>query len=129
MAREKELETEIFASDISPVSLNVATKNLTSAGFKHQISPREVAFQKTSPPRENGHMLINPPYDQRLLQKDIKGFYKEIGDMLKQQYKGRTAWIISSNMEAMKHIGLKPSKRFQLFNGPLQCKFQGYEMY
>lgn len=127
--REKELTVPILASDISPLSVSIAEQNIKSAGFDKKIQPQEISFQKRELPPEAGHLIVNPPYDQRLLHKDIEGFYKEIGDQLKQQYKGWNAWIISSNMAAMKKIGLKPSRKIQLFNGSLECKYQGYELY
>ncbi|MEL6931360.1 MAG: class I SAM-dependent RNA methyltransferase, partial [Cyanobacteria bacterium J06600_6] len=86
-------------------------------------------YQSVDIPNAPGWMLMNPPYGERLELKDILGFYKEIGDRMKQDYKGWQAWIISSNFEAMKKIGLKPLKRINLFNGPLACKFQGYDLY
>lgn len=129
LEREKELDIPIFASDISPTSLKIAEQNLLSAGFDKAVKLDKVAFQKREVPAEKGFLIVNPPYDQRLLHNDIEGFYKEIGDQLKQAYKGWEAWIISSNMGAMKKIGLKASKKIQLFNGSLSCKFQGYELY
>jgi len=55
--------------------------------------------------------------------------YKTIGDVLKRKYNGYTAWIISSDPEALKFVGLKPSKKIILFNGPLECRFVKYEIY
>jgi putative N6-adenine-specific DNA methylase len=72
---------------------------------------------------------MNPPYDQRLEQDDVNSFYKAIGDTLKQQYKGWTAGIFSGNMEALKNVGLKTSKKHPLFNGPLESKLHLYELY
>ncbi|MCI4668117.1 MAG: THUMP domain-containing protein [Bacteroidia bacterium] len=129
LEQETELTTPIYASDISPLSIKISTENMKSAGFEDDIKLEKISFQKAPLPCDSGFLIMNPPYDQRLFHQNIQGFYKEIGDHLKQTYKGWTAWIISSNMEAMKRVGLKPSKRVQLFNGPLQCKYQGYELY
>jgi putative N6-adenine-specific DNA methylase len=56
-------------------------------------------------------------------------FYKRIGDHLKKNWPGHTGWIISSNLKALKNVGLKPTKRFSLMNGPLDCKFCSYELF
>lgn len=74
-------------------------------------------------------VVFNPPYDLRVSNQNINSFYKEIGDALKQFYGGSEAWIISANFTALKHVGLRPSKKIPLFNGPLECKFQKYELY
>lgn len=62
-------------------------------------------------------------------QEAIDVFYKEIGDAFKQHFTLYTCGIISSNLEAMKKVGLKPKRRFDMMNGKLPCKFNVYEMY
>jgi len=75
------------------------------------------------------HMIINPPYDLRLESDDIDGFYKNIGDALKQQWTDSIAWILSGNIPAIKSVGLKPSRRLHLINGQIPCKFHKFELY
>jgi putative N6-adenine-specific DNA methylase len=48
---------------------------------------------------------------------------------LKKKYSGYEAWIISSNLEALKKIGLSASRKITLYNGPLECKLMRYELY
>jgi putative N6-adenine-specific DNA methylase len=52
-----------------------------------------------------------------------------MGDQLKKQYTNCEAWIISSNLEALKYFGLKPTNRYQMFNGGLECKLHHYKLY
>ena len=74
--------------------------------------------------------MINPPYGERLASnKDMEELYGKIGTALKHQFAGATAWIISSNTEAMKQIGLKPSKKMRLLNGELDCQFNKYDLF
>jgi putative N6-adenine-specific DNA methylase len=74
-------------------------------------------------------IIFNPPYDERMQVDDIIAFYKSIGDILKKKYTGFEAWIISSDLRALKFIGLHPSKKFIVFNGPLECKFVRFSLY
>lgn len=76
-----------------------------------------------------GIMVTNPPYELRLVTGDIDGFYKEIGDTLKQKYSGYAAWIFSANRDALKRIGLRTSRKIILMNGPLEARSQRYDMY
>ena len=76
---------------------------------------------------ENTILILNPPYGERIKLKE--GYYKQIGDTLKQKYSNTTAWIISSDMEGIKTIGLKASKKIKLFNGSLECRLLKYELY
>ncbi len=59
----------------------------------------------------------------------MEDFYKSIGDSLKQRYSGSTAWMITGNLEALKHVGLRPSRKIQLFNGKLESKLVRYDLY
>ena len=88
------------------------------------------SFQDMEVPEGRGVVIINPPYGERMNQdEDINALYKSIGDTLKKKYNGYDAWIISSNMDALKNVGLRPSRKITLFNGQLECKFMKYEMY
>ena len=73
--------------------------------------------------------MMNPPYGERINYKDMKDFYRKIGDQMKQAYTGFDAWIISSNKEALKNVGLRPSEKLKLYNGPLECSYRKYELY
>jgi putative N6-adenine-specific DNA methylase len=92
------------------------------------ISVRRIPFEKNFPKTPTGMIVCNPPYGERIGE-NVNELYKLIGDTLKNHYTGFDAWMISSNMEAFKHVKLRASKKIVLFNGPLECKFQKYEMY
>lgn len=124
-----EPKEEIWGCDISSEALDVSYENLTRLDFKKFVKLRKKDFLFQDPPIKEALAVFNPPYDLRITSSDIEELYKEIGDTLKQHYGGSTAWIISSNMSAFKHVGLRPSRKIPLFNGPLECKFQKYELY
>jgi putative N6-adenine-specific DNA methylase len=73
-------------------------------------------------------MVFNPPYGERL-DIQMERFYREIGDTMKQKYPNTTAWFITSNLEALKFVGLKPSRKIKLFNGKLEARLVKYELY
>jgi putative N6-adenine-specific DNA methylase len=75
-------------------------------------------------------VMMNPPYGERLSQdKDVLRLYQDMGTALKHQFNGATAWIISSNEEALKCVGLRPAKRVRLVNGDLDCLFNQYVLF
>ncbi len=86
-------------------------------------------FDEQKPTSENGIIIMNPPYGERLKEEDINDLYKMMGDTLKTNFSGFDAWILSANKMAMKHVGLKTSKRLTLYNGALECKFHRYSLY
>ena len=74
-------------------------------------------------------MVFNPPYGERLELLNLEEFYKNIGDTLKQSYPGTQAWFIVSNLEAIKNVGLRPSRKIKLYNGKLDSRLLKYEIY
>ena len=73
-------------------------------------------------------VLFNPPYGKRL-ELGVTDFYKKVGTTLKHNYEECNIWIISSDINNMKHIGLRPSKKIKVMNGKLECSFRKYEIY
>jgi len=55
--------------------------------------------------------------------------YSMIGSSLKHNFPGYRAWLITSDKESLKQIGLKPAVKIPLFNGSLECVLVKYELY
>lgn len=125
----KPLETEIRACDISDVSLQATRINIGKARLEKYISTEVIPFQEQESFARKGIIIINPPYGERLMGDEINDFYKEIGDTLKNNFDGWDAWLITSNKEALKHLGLRTAKRIQLYNGPLETRLVHYPLY
>lgn len=126
---EKESTVKIFGSDISVQSCAIARANIKNAGLSKVIEIETKDFLEMNPPFESGIIVTNPPYGERLITKSIAGLYKSVGDVLKQRFSGYTAWVISSSEEGFKSIGLKPSRKIELFNGALPCSFRSFELF
>lgn len=120
---------KIVGSDIALQKLEIAQRNISTAGFTRLISLRNKPFDKFIPPSGGGFMLCNPPYGERLKVKEIDGFYTTIGNCLKYFWKNYQAWILSSNFEAFKNIGLKSDVKIKLFNGKLECRYQNFPIF
>jgi putative N6-adenine-specific DNA methylase len=128
-ARIRQPEFPILASDMDVRARNSTVANVLSAGLEQVIQVNQTAFEAVVPPDSPGMLVTNPPYDERIKVQEIELFYKSIGDRLKQHWPGWTAWLISSNMEAWKSFGLRPSRKITLYNGPLECYFQKFDLY
>ena len=130
-AKEKvtTLDTEVFASDNSEISLHAAQYNIKNARLDKYIKTDLTGFEDLQRPAEKGVIIINPPYGERLDPDDINDFYQMIGDTLKHNFDGWDAWIITSNKEALKHLGLRTAKRIKLYNGPLETRLVHYPLY
>jgi putative N6-adenine-specific DNA methylase len=128
-AKIRNTDVGFYGSDISSRAIGTATENVGFTRFQDQIHLEVAAFENTHPKGAAGMIISNPPYDERLQIDDIISFYKSIGDVLKKKYTGFEAWIISSDLKALKFIGLHPSKKITVFNGPLECRFVRFNLY
>lgn len=132
-SRERPFTHKIYGSDAGYYAVQTALKNIQSASLQRDIEVRQIRIEelRLADRDTNGALvMMNPPYGERLSQdKDVLRLYQDMGTALKHQFSGATAWIISSNEDALKCIGLKPSKRIHLINGELECLFNQYELF
>jgi putative N6-adenine-specific DNA methylase len=119
----------ITASDISPDSVEQASANAEAAGLKDVIRFEVADFAKGIRHEDGCWLFLNPPYGERLQPGETDSLYSLIGTSLKHNFPGTIAWMITSNKESLKHVGLKPSAKFTLFNGALECLLLKFEMY
>ncbi len=129
LKKVREFHYTIKGYDKAPSAVAKAKDNIKNANLEEYITIQEKNFfdtkKETSGPL---HMVFNPPYGERL-DIEMERFYREIGDTLKQNYPGTNAWFITANLEALKFVGLKPSRKIKLFNGSLEARLVKYEMY
>ena len=130
-SNERDFIHHIYGSDASFYAIQQAAKNVKSAGVAKDIELKQIRMEEIKEVHAEGALvMLNPPYGERLKSnKEMEDLYSAIGTTLKHQFTGSTAWIISSNVEAMKCIGLKPSKKYHLLNGELDCQFNKYELF
>ena len=119
----------IIGLDNDPITIKFLRRNLRELELDEKVSTQMVDFFKWDHRAENAILIMNPPYDERMKVHDVKKFYQSIGDHLKQNFKGNTAWIITNNKQAMKSIGLKTSAKIPVFNGPLECRYMKFELF
>ncbi len=129
LKRVRDFHFHIYGLDKDAIAVRKAKENIKSANLQDFISVRRQDFFETEKEvRGPLHILFNPPYDERI-QVDTEKLYGAIGTTLKHGYPGSNAWLITSNMEALKHVGLRPSRKIKLFNGKLESRLVCYEMY
>jgi putative N6-adenine-specific DNA methylase len=126
----KDFRFKILGYDTDSVAVKKARQNIKNANLQDfvEITTRDF-FESKKEIQGPMHLVFNPPYDERLQVRDIEEFYGKIGSTLKHGYPGSQAWMITSNMDALKCVGLRPSKKIKLFNGKLESRFVRYELY
>ena len=126
--QETDIDFKIIGIDIDGRVMGMARANIAAAGLTSVIELHKKDFKDFDAPSEPGVIICNPPYGERIGD-SVDDLYTAFGDNLKARYDGWNAWMISSNMSALKKVGLRPSRKIKLFNGNLECRYMKYEMY
>jgi len=130
----------IYASDMSPQYVEMSRKNALRARVEKDITFGIGRFQDLPVPElrptepgksQAGLIVANLPYGERLAKDDpkLKNLYVEIGDTLKQKYKGWRAALLAADDSPWKFIGLKPTRKIPLRNGSIPAKLLIFDMY
>jgi putative N6-adenine-specific DNA methylase len=129
LKKTREFTYNITGYEKAPSALQKARQNVKNANLSDFINiERQDFFNSEKNTDGKLHIVFNPPYGERL-EVDIKTFYGSIGDTLKQNYPGTDAWFITANLEALKYVGLRPSRKIKLYNGKLEARLVKYVMY
>lgn len=126
---EKKFNQPILGSDISPIAISIAQKNIDNASLTNYIKLETKSIQKITKVPSKGLLITNPPYGERITTDDLLGLYESIGERLKHAFLGYDAWILSFREECFNSIGLKYSDRIPLLNGSLECEFRKYVIF
>ena len=145
-SEDKPFGHQIYLSDASYYAVQASQKNVHSASLDKYIAVKQIRLEEMQG-EYKGLVVINPPYGQRLTpnayrkqivsKSEAEGryddaiipLYRAMGTALKHHFTGSTAWIISSNEDALKAIGLKPTEKLHLMNGELDCLYNCYELF
>ena len=130
IVRDKKSLPKIVGYDQDFRAVRVALNNLERAGVRGKIHIEKKELAACDRIAESGLIVVNPPYGERLGDTEsLKPLYKLLGDTFKQKFKGWSGYIFTGNAELAKQVGLKASRRFVLFNGPIECRLLKYDLY
>ncbi|MCR5314086.1 MAG: methyltransferase [Bacteroidaceae bacterium] len=128
-SQERDFDHKIYGFDINRQAVGIAIENARNAGVNKVVDIEQRDFYEFEAPREKAIMITNPPYGERITTDDLLGLYETIGQRLKQNFVGNDAWIITYRQECFDKIGFRPSTRYALFNGSLECEFRKYQIF
>ena len=121
----------ILARDRADRALRATQRNLKAAWMDHwvQLEQRD-ALDLQLPWGSGGIIVANPPYGKRVGEVEkLFEVYRRFGDSMKNEAAGATAYILAGEPRLAKNIGLKPSRKIPLFNGPIECRLLEFELY
>lgn len=124
------LDLPVLGYDQDPRAIIACRENARRAGLAYQVAFDRKTFEESEPCGHQGVLVMNPPYGVRMGdRRELEVLYRKIGEVFKRRFTGWTAYLLAGDLELAKLVGLKPSRRFVLFNGPLECRLLKYELY
>ena len=128
---EREFAFKIYGGDIDPEAVRIARRNVKNAKVENMVEITCRSIEDWTDNAPEGVLVTNPPYGQRINPTNMtaQALYRTIGTCLKQNFEGWNAWIIGLEEGFMKDIGLKPSVKYPLLNGGLECTLNEYVMF
>jgi putative N6-adenine-specific DNA methylase len=128
-AQLRPAQLPLYGSDLYGDALKAARLNLQEAGLSQCVQLKQANILEISAPAEHGMLVANLPYGQRMGElAELAEFYPRLGDLLKRQFGGWTAFLFTSDRAILKLMRLSPSRRTRLFNGAIECRLLEYKI-
>ena len=117
------VEVDIQGYDIDKDMVRIARHNAREAGVDHLIHFQERAVKDLSHPKKYGFLITNPPYGERLEEKEaLPDIYRALGDAYRQ-LDSWSAYLITSYEDTEKYMGRKADKNRKIYNGMLKTYY------
>lgn len=127
-SRPIKLGFDILASDEDGEMVKKARRNSRMAPIGNMVTWDVKDALELEAPDDKGILICNPPYGERMGE-EVEELYTRLGDLFKQKFLGYDCWVVSSNTDALKHIGLRPSRKIKVFNGNLECSLRQFQVF
>lgn len=120
----------LHGSDRSPEAVARARRNARQAGVEGDLRLETADLASVEPPGGGGVVVTNPPYGERMgKDADLEALYRSLGDTWKRRFRGWTAYLFTGNLALARHVGLRPARRWILWNGAIECRLLKFPLY
>ncbi|WP_440895696.1 THUMP domain-containing class I SAM-dependent RNA methyltransferase [Amphibacillus sp. Q70] len=117
---------DITGSDLDPKVIEIAKQNAIEAGLAELINWKQMNARDFYPKRNNGYLITNPPYGERLNNKEeVSQIYRDLGETMRQN-PSWSNYVLTSNENFEKLYGAKATKKRKLFNGFIKVDYYQY---
>lgn len=117
---------DIQGFDIDENMVQIAIENAKHAGLGQDIVFKQLAAKDWTTDKENGVIVANPPYGERLGELDAaRELYAQMGDVYRQ-LPSWSKYILTSDLDFENAYGEKATKRRKLYNGALRVDYFQY---
>lgn len=124
---DRETKLSIQGYDLDTSALDAARGNLALAGLEGNIHFQQRDMRDISSAKKYGFIITNPPYGERLEEKEaMPKLYEEMGKAF-QKLDEWSYYIITGFEDAPKYFGRKPDKNRKIYNGMMKTYFYSYQ--
>lgn len=107
--------------------------DLSAHAGNHSKGAGQIASAASSERASNaapipGLLITNPPYGERIGAEDLAGLYQSLGALLRTQFEGWRAAVLTGNPELGKRMGLRAHRFHTLYNGPIECRLLHFQV-
>lgn len=114
---------DIQGYDIDDEMVRIARENAKLAGVEQYIHFQRRGIEALSHPKKYGFIITNPPYGERLEDKNtIASIYRTLGERYRQ-LDSWSLYMITSYEDAQQMIGRKADKNRKIYNGMLKTYY------
>lgn len=129
--RDRRRLPSIRGSDSNAHAVRTALANVEKSGLRGLVHIERQALGDCAPlPKRSfasgGVLVTNPPYGERLKDSHLEVLYATLGDVLRRRFLGWNAYVLTGNLDLGRKIGLRPQRRFPLWNGPIECRLLSF---
>lgn len=123
------LDAPLLGYDLDPQAIEFARNNAERAWLSPDTIRFELGDARTlDAPAQQGWIVTNPPYGERMPTDQTEDLWREWATCLKHHFAGWQLHVISSDMTLPRQMRLKPLRRFPLHNGALDCRLFSFEL-
>ena len=124
--QSKDIDFEIFASDIDEDATDIAYENALRAGVTDYLNIFTADARKIQKPDRRGTIICNPPYGERLMTpREAEQLYRDIGKNF-AHFEPWQIYILTSMESFERHYGRRADRVKRLYNGMIPCNLYQY---
>ena len=121
-----DLQMNILGCDIDGRMIEIAKANASKVGVADTIEFKQMQLSDFVPKKDYGILIANPPYGDRLLDKDqVHHLYQQMGEIY-QKMPTWSKYILTSDEAFEDYYGKKATKKRKLYNGALKVDYYQY---
>lgn len=124
--QSKDIDFEIFASDIDEDATDIAYENALRAGVTDYLNIFTADARKIQKPDRRGTIICNPPYGERLMTpREAEQLYRDMGKNF-ARFEPWQIYILTSMESFERHYGSRADRIKHLYNGMIPCNLYQY---